>query len=182
MLIGQVERAKPNENGFQNGLNVYWRRDMWQYIVTVFLFLGAVYWIIRPLLHPEQLQDDFAPALSERIDQLTHQKEATYATIKELEFDFSMGKLSEEDFEALKKQYTLDALKYMEEIDQLQGSKSGKTRRPDKRFKDDTKKDQSTPLETGSTLKTGIFCTQCGKKADPRDAFCSNCGYELKKD
>ena len=155
---------------------------MWQYIVTVFLFLGAVYWIIRPLLHPEQLQDALAPALKERIAQITLQKEATYSTIKELEFDFSMGKLSEEDFEALKKQYKLDALKYMEEIDQLQASKNGITRGPEKRPKDETEKDKSTPIKTGLPLKTDIFCTQCGEKADPRDAFCSNCGYELKKD
>ena len=155
---------------------------MWQYIVTVFLFLGAVYWIIRPLLHPEQLQDALAPALKERIAQITLQKEATYSTIKELEFDFSMGKLSEEDFEALKKQYTLDALKYMEEIDQLQASKNGKTARPGKKLKDQTGKAKSTAVETGSTLKTTVFCTQCGKKVDARDAFCSNCGYELKKD
>ena len=134
---------------------------MWQYIVTVFLFLGAVYWIIRPLLHPEQLQGALAPALSERIDQITLQKEATYATIKELEFDFSMGKLSEEDFEAMKKQYTIDALKYMDEIDQLQASAKGKTNPP---------------------AMASVFCTQCGKKADPQDTFCSNCGNELKKD
>ena len=127
---------------------------MWQYIVTVFLFLGAVYWIIRPLLHPEQLQGALAPALSERIDQITLQKEATYATIKELEFDFNMGKLSEEDFETLKKQYTLDALRYMEEIDQLQAPKTGKTRPLDKKHKDHKGKAKSTSIETGSTLKT----------------------------
>ena len=155
---------------------------MLEYIITVFLFLGAVYWIVRPLLHPEQLQDAFAPALNERIDQLTLQKEATYATIKELEFDLSMGKLSEEDFEALKKQYSLDALKYMDEIDQLQASKMGKTNRSDKALKDNTKQETSTPHKTGSTLETNVFCTQCGKKADIKDTFCSNCGSELKKD
>ena len=155
---------------------------MWEYILTVFLFLGAVYWIIRPLLHPEQLQDALAPALKDQIDQITLQKEATYATIKELEFDFSMGKLSEEDFEALKKQYTLDALKYMEEIDQLQVSENGKTSPQNKKPKDGTKQETSTPHKTGSTLKTNVFCSQCGKKANSQDSFCSNCGSELKKD
>jgi hypothetical protein len=134
---------------------------MWQYIVLVFLFLGSGYWIIKPLLHPAQLQDSHAPALNERIDQITLQKEATYATIKELEFDLNMGKLSEEDFEAMKKQYTLDALKYMDEIDQLQASKQGKTNPP---------------------AMASVFCTQCGKEADPKDTFCANCGNELKKD
>ena len=155
---------------------------MWQYIVTVFLFLGAVYWIMRPLLHPEQLRDALAPDLKERIAQITLQKEATYATIKELEFDLSMGKLSEEDFEALKKQYTVEALKYMEEIDQLQASKNGKTRLPKKKAKDDAEKAKSKPPGTGSVMKTTVFCTQCGKKVDARDSFCSHCGYELKKD
>lgn len=154
---------------------------MWQYIVLVFLFLGAGYWIVRPLLHPEQLQDSLAPALNERIDQITLQKEATYATIKELEFDLSMGKLSKDDFEALKKQYTLDALKCMEEIDQLQASENGETNLPDKELDDDTEKAISTPLKAGSTLKTDVFCTQCGERASTQDQFCAKCGYELKK-
>lgn len=134
---------------------------MWQYIVLVFLFLGSGYWIIKPLLNPEQLQDSLDPRLNERIDQITLQKEATYATIKELEFDLSMGKLSEEDFEAMKKQYTLDALKYMDEIDQLQASEKERKNMP---------------------AGASVFCTKCGEKADPQDLFCANCGNELRKD
>ena len=133
---------------------------MWEYIVLVILFLGSGYFIIRPLLHPEQLQGSLAHTVNERIDQITLQKEATYATIKELEFDLSMGKLSEEDFEAMKKQYTLDALKYMDEIDHLQASEKGETTLP---------------------AMASVFCTQCGEKADPQDSFCANCGNELKK-
>ncbi len=95
---------------------------MWEYIVIVFLILASGYWIIRPLLSPEQLQDSLTPDLNERLNQITLKKEGAYATIKELEFDLSMGKLSKEDFETMKKQYTLDALEYIEEIDQLQAS------------------------------------------------------------
>ncbi len=154
---------------------------MLEYIVIVFLVLASGYWIIRPLLNPEQLQDSLTPELEERLNQVTLKKEGAYATIKELEFDLSMGKLSEEDFETMKKQYTLDALKYMEEIDQLQAAEKRETDLSEEELEEDIENEISAPGKAQSTVKTSVFCTQCGEKTAGQDHFCSNCGAELRK-
>ena len=51
-------------------------------------------------------------------------KNGAYATIRELEFDLSMGKLTEEDFQILKRQYTQEAVGYMKEMDKLESSQA----------------------------------------------------------
>ncbi len=154
---------------------------MWEYIVIVFLILASGYWIIRPLLSPEQLQDSLTPDLNERLNQITLKKEGAYATIKELEFDLSMGKLSKEDFETMKEQYTLDALEYMEEIDQLQASEKIDPTLTEEEIEKNTENEISVLPEARSTVKASVFCTQCGEKAFGQDQFCSSCGAELGK-
>ena len=154
---------------------------MWEYIVIIFLFLASSYWIIRPLLNPEQLQDSLTPELNERLDQVNLKKEAAYATIKELEFDLRMGKLSEEDFEIMKKQYTLDALKYMEEIDHLQGAEKSGSPLTEEGVEKNIENDNSPPHKDRSAMGASVFCTQCGEKAENQDPFCANCGAELRK-
>ena len=154
---------------------------MWEYIVIVFLILASGYWIIRPLLSPEQLQDSLTPDLNERLNQITLKKEGAYATIKELEFDLSMGKLSKEDFETMKEQYTLDALEYMEEIDQLQASEKIDPTLTEEEIEKNTENEISVLPEARSTVKASVFCTQCGEKTSGQDQFCSSCGAELGK-
>jgi hypothetical protein len=83
---------------------------MVEYIVILGSILGTGYWIISPLLKSDQLTSSFTSESDERLKQLTIEKEGAYATIKELEFDLAMGKLSTEDYETLKGQYMLEAL------------------------------------------------------------------------
>jgi hypothetical protein len=154
---------------------------MLEYIVIVFLFLVSCYWIIRPLLSSEQLQDSLTPGLREQLNRITLKKESAYATIKELEFDLSMGKLSEEDFEILKKQYSLDALKYIDEIDQLKSSEKRRTTLTEEEAEKSIENEISASPKAQSTTGVGVFCTECGEKASGQDHFCSNCGAELRK-
>jgi hypothetical protein len=87
------------------------------YVIIFGLVIGACYWIIHPLLREEDLQDNITPQPEDVLEKLKNKKDGVYATIKELEFDLSMGKLSEEDFNILKQQYLQEAAGYMEEMD-----------------------------------------------------------------
>ncbi|HJP18355.1 MAG TPA: hypothetical protein QF468_06875 [Nitrospinota bacterium] len=60
------------------------------------------------------------------------QKEVAYATLKDLDFDFKTGKLSDEDYQELKTQYEKEAIGILEKIDQLskkQSHPAGKRKR-----------------------------------------------------
>jgi hypothetical protein len=50
-------------------------------------------------------------------DRLVSEKEALYSTIKELDFDHQMGKLSDDDYKQLKSEYTQKALSVLKALD-----------------------------------------------------------------
>lgn len=53
------------------------------------------------------------------IPHLLAQKEVAYATLKDLDFDFKTGKLSDEDYQELKTQYEKEAIAILEKIDKI---------------------------------------------------------------
>ncbi len=60
------------------------------------------------------------------------QKEVAYATLKDLDFDFKTGKLSDEDYQELKTQYEKEAIGILEKIDKIskkQSHPAGKKKR-----------------------------------------------------
>lgn len=94
------------------------------YVILFGLLIGACYWILNPLLQKDVLQNGFTPQPTDILKELKNKKNGTYATIRELEFDLSMGKLTEEDFQILKQQYTQEAVGYMKEMDKIESSQA----------------------------------------------------------
>ncbi|WP_227762944.1 hypothetical protein [Zhaonella formicivorans] len=85
------------------------------------IFLGiivaavAIYLVIKPLIANEPQAEDYA-ALQE--DVLEREKESVFTALAEIEFDYQMGKLSEEDYNFLQQKYkrqAVDILKVEEE-------------------------------------------------------------------
>ena len=150
---------------------------MLESVVIVLLFLGACYWIIMPLLRPWQYKSLADPETNETLNQLNLKKESAYATIKELEFDLNMGKLSEEDFETMKRQIMLDTVEYLKEIDRLQSVE--KTDPAEEEIEKDVEKELSTLRTNRSKKQAERYCTQCGEKAAFEDRYCSHCGTKL---
>lgn len=94
------------------------------YAIIFGLLVGACYWIIIPLLQKDGFQNDFTPKPEDLMEKLKNKKDGAYATIRELEFDLSMDKLSEEDFQILKRQYIQEAVGFMKEMDKLKSLKA----------------------------------------------------------
>lgn len=152
---------------------------MFEYIIITGLILGAGLFVLDPLLRSSRKNEGFAANTDNMLAQLNLKKENAYEAIRELEFDLSMKKLSEEDFETLKAQYMHDALKCMKTIDDLQMQRKKQAGRPEKDLGNKTKKEVSA-LHTGDSLgSVEIFCTRCGQGASPKDRFCVRCGARL---
>ncbi|MDY7033902.1 MAG: hypothetical protein SVY10_18565 [Thermodesulfobacteriota bacterium] len=105
---------------------------MLEYVVIICFILAAGYFIIHPLLNYDMYKDRFTQTPDERLRELNLRKEGACATIKELEFDLEMGKVSKEDYETLKGQYTREAVDSMKEIDKLRSNKTKKRGRAKK--------------------------------------------------
>jgi len=116
------------------------------------------------------------------------QREAVLAALRDLDFDFKTGKVSEEDYKPLRAQLMAEAAQYIEaekkEDEQLEALI--RTRR--KTHKENTKCEHcGAPMEADQRLcsKCGSavnheLCPSCGKKIQAGDLFCSSCGNKIQ--
>ena len=94
--------------------------------------------------------------------QLERQKLDAYAAIKEAEFDYRMGKLTEADYTALRDKYSAQALEAIAAIEATQAAPAA--------------------TATESRRHTRIaFCPTCGRGVPPRSNFCAACGRALRE-
>jgi ribosomal protein L37E len=151
------------------------------YFVLFVLFLGACYWILSPLLQDDVRQNGFTQKPEDILKDLKNKKVGTYAAIRELEFDLSMGKLTEEDFQILRQQYTQEAVGYMKEMDDLKSSPATSSKPADKVLEDENQQEVTVSRNPKSIQRKHIYCTSCGTKAAVESRFCAACGSNLHK-
>lgn len=150
-----------------------------EYFVIIGLILMAGYWIISPLRKPDQLNSTLPFGSIDSLDQLSTEKEGAYATIKELEFDFNMEKLSKKDYEELKQQYMLDAVACIKKIDELKTDRITNVSCSEKDILDEIER-EVYKLRTKHPGNSDVnFCSNCGSKASSQDHFCFFCGTKL---
>ena len=131
--------------------------------------------------------------------ELYSKRDTTYSMLKELEFDFQSGILTEEDYRDLETRYKRKAISTLKDIDSLaQGVEAedeiekevlelrrGKARhRP--RVAAESRKETTIEAEVEKEVlklrqQKGRFCPQCGARHEEGDRFCSGCGTRLRK-
>ena len=96
------------------------------------LALGLGFWILRPLMGREDFQTaDYAPA-SELKDLLVL-RDVAYDTLRDLEFDFRMGKMAEKDYRELKARYQGEAAEILRQVEVLEERLEGEGRKRSRR-------------------------------------------------
>jgi len=151
------------------------------YFVLFVLFLGACYWIMHPLLQEGVHQNGLTPKPEDILKELKNKKVGAYAAIRELEFDLSMGKLTEEDFQILKRQYTQKAVGYMKEMDNLESPPAEFSKPVDTVPAEENQQGVTAIRNNKSTKRKHIYCTSCGAEAAVESRFCAACGSNLHK-
>ena len=147
-----------------------------EYFVIIGLIIGAAFYIINPLLKPGRMKGAIALETDEMLVELNLKKEEAYATIRELEFDLNMGKLSKEDYEIIKAQYAHSAIDCIKAIDELQMSRNSQAGPAEKDLENEIER-EIPALNAGEFAQAAdLFCTQCGQKLSAADRFCSKCG------
>ncbi len=129
-------------------------------ILGITLTLLTILFVAYPLLQKSQRKLSFAA--NHQGEDLLARKNEIYAAVRDIDFDYRMGKLSEEDYNSLREQYKQEAVQVMQALDRFSGheqprAKQGKTAHSDARF-----------------------CHMCGSPAHREDAFCSSCGAHLQ--
>jgi len=153
---------------------------MWTYVVIIGFLIGAFTFVLTPLFREEDRRDDLRPKRSDLLEELKTKKEAAYAAIREMEFDYNMGKLTEEDFVILKRQYLEEAADYMKEMDALAEGSDVFSANEGIRAAEENQGEKVAGRAERPNPENDVYCTSCGKKAAPNNRFCTGCGASLE--
>ena len=126
-------------------------------LISWLLAAAALAFVAWPLVRARVGDGASAP---DSLPPLERQKLDAYAAIKEAEFDRRMGKLSEEDFNALTQRYRQQALAAIAALEQAKRADLARRGRAPTRM---------------------AYCPSCGEKLAARANFCSNCGRALRE-
>lgn len=147
--------------------------------LTILLATSAAFFVGLPFWK-KGLEEDLpqAPQGEGGFSALLSRKEEAYRTIKELELDHQMGKLSDEDYRELSQRYKAVALGILKEIDQRYGGVKTIEEEIEDEILELRRRRQKAPKEKPTESR---FCTQCGAQVRPADRFCGRCGQRMEQ-
>ncbi len=147
----------------------------------VLLATAAVWFTLRPILRPYTAESggDGAAGEGDEADEDVSPRAVAVRALKEIEFDRATGKLSDADYEALKRKYTGLAL------EAVRDARSG--------MRDATGSRQgahpASPIPHPACPTHGLrpepgaeFCTECGRRLGSAPGYCARCGTSLAVD
>jgi len=119
---------------------------------------------------------------------LEARKKADLSALLDLDFDFRTGKVSEEDYLAVRAQLVADAAKYIESENPIEDDQLEAMIRARKTSQAQVQKCSNCgeKIEAGSRFcpgcgtAVGIHCPSCGKAFQTGDLFCTSCGTKLE--
>lgn len=156
--------------------------------LALIVAVAAIAYVIAPLRKPGATIPD---PREDELTELLARKDAILRAIKEAEFDFQTGKLSEEDFQRYDTRLRRQAVALMQQIDKFTpaggqidddieaeiASLRQQTPQPVEPMKPTP---QPAPATNGSDKKVPRFCRECGAAVEADDKFCSECGTPLR--
>ena len=157
-------------------------------VVSVsFVGLGA-YRILLPLVTRDVVA---SPTIAGRTRAaLEREKTLVLRSIKELEFDYAMGKVAKADFDEMSARLRARAAGLIRQLDAGGGYKEQIAKEVEIRLKADSPeektqapgpKTQDPGPTTQDPIETGA-CPSCGTINDEDAKFCKNCGHRLNTD
>ena len=152
-------------------------------IAAALISLLAVLYVVRPLTEPGR-----APLVMEddRLTLLLERKDSALTAIKELEFDYQVGKISDEDYQRFDQRLRRQAIGLLQQIEKLA---------PESAMLDEQLEAQIVRLRrvhapeqgregatvtamsgNGHAAAPMRFCTGCGQPVADAHKFCAHCG------
>src|SRR5262245_20655314 len=103
----------------------------WVVLICALVTACALFYVFRPLIaggaSPFYLDLDSSSSF---LKVLLRKKETVYENIKDLEFEYKMGKLAEEDYQRLRDDYSREAFGIISMIEAVQPETLAKTGKP----------------------------------------------------
>jgi len=108
---------------------------------------------------------------------LEREKMLVLRSIKELEFDQAMGKVSTKDFDEMSARLRSRAARLIRELDAGAGYRQEIEKEMARRIEGESQ--WSAEVVSAGAAEAGPFCSQCGQRHDGDARFCSHCGAKV---
>ena len=103
---------------------------------------------------------------------LDERKAAIYENLRDLQFEYRLGKLSDADYQNTKRDLQKELAAVLAEIDKLKAQLEGGA--------DDRVVSPASPQPVSASSTTSFICASCGEKFDKYMKFCGECGKPMK--
>jgi rRNA maturation endonuclease Nob1 len=102
---------------------------------------------------------------------LDERKAAIYENLRDLQFEYRVGKLSDQDYQNTKKDLQKELASVLAEVDALKTCLSGQVGQA---------APPALPKPTIQNSLNGLICVSCGAKFEKQLKFCGECGKPMK--
>jgi rubrerythrin len=145
------------------------------YVISGLIFTAVAGYVLYPLLRRPPPTKTSDAKMNGAVGSLMEQRDAIYAALKELDFDFQTGKLSSEDYESLRQEYRQQAVAVLQQIDEVQkkGAVDFELEAEIQIARARLKRQDKKQTARSSASWT---CPECGRTMKANDYFCSGCG------
>lgn len=148
-------------------------------VVAASLVALGVYRALLPLVTAEPAEEPAAGAGRKRLA-LEREKSLVMRSIKELEFDFAMGKIAQADFDEMIGRLRSRAIGLMRQLDEGSGYRGAieeelRSRQAARRLRGP----KPAAGDAASVAPPAIAQCECGVANDADAKFCKNCGTRL---
>jgi rRNA maturation endonuclease Nob1 len=143
-------------------------------IAIAFITVCAIALVAYPYFKAPRELDVFSQS-DPALENLIVQRDATYAGIKDLDFDYAMKKLSDSDYRSQRARMEMKAVGILRELDGMT-EQANKRTRPS--LSDEAIERQVQQLR-GAAKTTR--CAKCNTLAAAGDRFCAKCGSPIHR-
>ena len=105
-------------------------------------------------------------------DLLLRKKEVVLGNIQDLDFEYKCGKLSESDYQQVRKEMMGEVAAVLERIHNIEASLDLDTL---------IRREITARKDTSAKTSLLISCPSCGANNPPKNKFCAECGAKLNK-
>ena len=125
------------------------------------LTLAVLYYILS--VRPKDLPQ---PEPVSPFDHLDERKAAIYENLRDLQFEYRLGKLSDQDYQATKRDLQSELARVLAEVDELKAKLAASP--------------GQAPAAPPKPKAAGFTCPSCGANFAQELKFCGECGNPMK--
>jgi hypothetical protein len=144
-------------------------------LACTIMVLLAGYYVLAPLFMEPKGNLEVELLAETELDRLLNQKAVIYSNLKDLEFEYKMGRLADADFHHLESGYKTEAATVLQKLDLL-----GAGQNIDETIEQDIAARKIKLFSPGAPRKNNYArCPSCGSEIIPGKKFCADCGKPI---